>query len=336
MNGIGIKEEEGPTFKSEMEGYPSTNVDDDDEYEDTGELAMPPTGNGLWLSRVPDYLWEALSTLNDDDEIKIGTMRIWNKPDGEKVKLDLDERREFQEVPKAYDLRVVNDKAKNTYVFSEKNQPGYKSQSAGQKRAFFGAGSESGPDSKRRKQMNTEQTTLVGPACHEVNCVALENAEYRRLMDERMRKLFQPKHTTRFLQPDQQNEARLLYNSQKSQMQGFIVPAAWKPKKSQENKNVRISQEDLIPWLIDLFTEYKYWPMKQLRVRTKQPETFLRDTLQEIAYMVKSGPFSNLWTLKEEYVTNLPEGTNIKEERPPDDEEEEEDDANMEEVKLER
>ena len=42
-------------------------------------------------------------------------------------------------------------------------------------------------------------------------------------MDERMKKLFQPKHTTTFLQPDQQEEARLLQNSQKSKLDKFIV-----------------------------------------------------------------------------------------------------------------
>ena len=70
---------------------------------------------------------------------------------------------------------------------------------------------------------NTEQTALVGPAMHEVNCLAVENNEYRRLADERMRKLFQPKHTTTFLQPDQHNEARLLHNSQKTKLEKFIV-----------------------------------------------------------------------------------------------------------------
>ena len=68
-----------------------------------------------------------------------------------RVKLDLNDRREFQEVPKAYDLRVTNDKLKNTYVFSEKNQPGFKSSSASRKRNLPGVGSDLGPDSKRRK-----------------------------------------------------------------------------------------------------------------------------------------------------------------------------------------
>lgn len=79
MNGISVKEEDGIAFKSEMD-YPLANTEDDDDYEDTGELTIPPGVPGLWLTRVPDYLWESLSGLNDDDEIEIGTIRIWEGP----------------------------------------------------------------------------------------------------------------------------------------------------------------------------------------------------------------------------------------------------------------
>lgn len=116
------------------------------------------------------------------------------------------------------------------------------------------------------------------------------------------------------------------------------MPAAQKPKKPQENKNVRIPQQELIPWLINLFSEYKYWPLKQLRYKTRQPEAFLKETLAEIAYMVKSGPFAMLWTLRDEYVTRIPEGTIVKEERPPEeeigDDEDEDDDLKLEDVNI--
>ena len=86
MNGVGIKEEI-PTFKSEMDTYPAASLDDDDGYEDTGELNIPPNIESLWLTRVPDYLWAALSRLNDDDEIQIGTVRIWGEQGSQKVEL---------------------------------------------------------------------------------------------------------------------------------------------------------------------------------------------------------------------------------------------------------
>ena len=79
MNGTSVKDEDEPIFKSEMDGYPLANLEDDDDYEDTGELNIPSGIQSLWLTRVPDYLWASLSGLNDDDEIQIGTIRLWEE-----------------------------------------------------------------------------------------------------------------------------------------------------------------------------------------------------------------------------------------------------------------
>ena len=50
---------------------------DDDIYEDAGDLEFNPDPNfqKLYLARVPRYVWEAWSKLDDDAEIRIGTIR---------------------------------------------------------------------------------------------------------------------------------------------------------------------------------------------------------------------------------------------------------------------
>ncbi|KAI9709318.1 MAG: hypothetical protein M1820_003438 [Bogoriella megaspora] len=303
MNGSTIKDE-NETIKSEFKSSNLADNDDDDIYEDTGELkipAVPSREDAVWLARVPDYLWEALSGLNDDDEIEIGKMRIWGN---DKIKIDLYGRKELSEVPKAYDLNMINQNLNNTYVFSEKNQSNYRPFEKGQKRAFKDADGEFSRESKRKRLYANaipKQTALVGHALHELNCLAVENAEYRELMAKRLAKIFEPKHKTTYL--NNQDAARQLYNSAKGELP-FIVHAD-KPKKPQENKFVRMEKEQLTPWLISLFGDYKYWGMKRLRVQTKQPEAWLKECLQDIAYMVKSGPFANLWTLKEEYSSQV-------------------------------
>ena len=54
--------------------------------------------------------------------------------------------------------------------------------------------------------------------------------------------------------------------------------------------------------------------------------------------MVKTGPFAMLWTLREEYVTRIPEGTIVKDERPPEEEmgdyEDDDDEAKLEEMNF--
>ena len=87
MDGISVKEEDRPAVKSEIDAYPPAKFEDDDDYEDTGELAIPSNAPALWLARVPDYLWETLSGMNDDEEIKIGKIRIWQQQGQSKVAL---------------------------------------------------------------------------------------------------------------------------------------------------------------------------------------------------------------------------------------------------------
>jgi transcription initiation factor TFIIF subunit beta len=50
---------------------------DDDIYEDAGDLEFNTDleFQKLYLARVPKYLWESWSKLDDDAEIQIGTVR---------------------------------------------------------------------------------------------------------------------------------------------------------------------------------------------------------------------------------------------------------------------
>lgn len=52
------------------------DLDDDDLYEDAGDLDFSTAAQNVWLSRLPRQLWENWAHLDDDDEIEIGTMRI--------------------------------------------------------------------------------------------------------------------------------------------------------------------------------------------------------------------------------------------------------------------
>jgi hypothetical protein len=77
----GLKVEDDVKIKTDPDSSSPAALLDDDEYEDTGELQFPkeiPTG---WLTRIPADLWKSLEKLNDDDEILIGEIKVWNQPD---------------------------------------------------------------------------------------------------------------------------------------------------------------------------------------------------------------------------------------------------------------
>lgn len=58
------------------------DIDDEDLYEDAGDLDFTNAAQSVWLSRLPRSLWEYWSKLGDDDdeEIQIGTVRIEGGP----------------------------------------------------------------------------------------------------------------------------------------------------------------------------------------------------------------------------------------------------------------
>ncbi len=57
---------------------------DEDIYEDAGDLEFfdPNSHEGsLYLARVPHYVWAAWDTLDEDEEIQVGTVRQWTEVD---------------------------------------------------------------------------------------------------------------------------------------------------------------------------------------------------------------------------------------------------------------
>ncbi len=49
---------------------------DEDLYEDAGDLDFSGAIQGLYLTRIPRFLWENWSKIDDDQEIQLGTVRI--------------------------------------------------------------------------------------------------------------------------------------------------------------------------------------------------------------------------------------------------------------------
>jgi len=66
-----------PLIKAEPLDAPSPAFSDDI-YEDAGDLEFyaDPAMEKVYLARVPAYVWEAWSKLDDDAEIQIGTVRV--------------------------------------------------------------------------------------------------------------------------------------------------------------------------------------------------------------------------------------------------------------------
>lgn len=62
-----------------------------------------------------------------------------------------------------------------------------------------------------------------------------------------------------------------------------------------------MAENELFDQINRCFSEYNYWPMKALRNRLRQPEAYLRETLDKVAVLIRTGAFANNYALKPEF-----------------------------------
>lgn len=63
-------------IKSDPDLSPSPMLEDeDDAFEDTGELEMPKSLPKAWMIKVPKLIYDRWSEVDDDEPIRIGTLK---------------------------------------------------------------------------------------------------------------------------------------------------------------------------------------------------------------------------------------------------------------------
>jgi transcription initiation factor TFIIF subunit beta len=92
------------SVKTEGEAHPGASVKtdpdlandaiaalpDEDIYEDAGDIDFTDASQNLYMMRVPNWLWKTWSELDDDAEIKLGTVRVEGELDHPKrVRINL-------------------------------------------------------------------------------------------------------------------------------------------------------------------------------------------------------------------------------------------------------
>ncbi|KAJ5622480.1 Transcription initiation factor IIF beta subunit [Penicillium herquei] len=293
------------------------DFDDDDLYEDAGDLDFSAANQHVWMSRLPRQLWENWAQIDDDEEIEIGTIRIEGEPnDLKRVSLRLHDRPDNKDIPKDYILQqqtVTSTNAshmtQNTFVFTEKDVPGAENRMAvfGETRSALYEAMKR--DARRREQGKKwepymrktvpKQTALIGRVSEEFNCLPVENEEFRRISERRALDALKPKKETRFIEkiPTHILQSR---HALPVDTGNFVQASRLAKSKSQENKSTRIAQNELLDMIFDCFRQYQYWPFKALKAKTLQPEAYLKQTLEMVAHLVKSGDFAMTWELKPE------------------------------------
>ena len=314
----GIKADPGVKMDPDA-ATPSGGYMDDEFYEDTGEMTVDREGpkKDVWLTRIPDWLYEAVSKWddlaegNDSDQVQIGEVCAFATTSG------IDQSKPMRAflndpcparstLPSAFQLDpapVSDTLLGNTYVFTEKDLPGFKGQGFGY--GQFNRGGAQGSfggvqDPKARVQKRSKfkkaipkQTALIGHATRQYTAIPLETREFKDFSAARIKQAIQGSQSSVLIVDYKEAEKAETKDKLTDSFLNFKFTGT-KPK-AQQNKAARIPRAELIDHLHQLFDEYQYWPMKAIKQRTKQPEQYLKEVLADIAFLVKSGAFAINW-----------------------------------------
>ncbi|KAK3366919.1 transcription initiation factor IIF, beta subunit-domain-containing protein [Lasiosphaeria ovina] len=297
----------------------------DDELDESTDLDFFDTNvennpyGRMYLARLPAYVWQAWAKLDEDAEIKIGRIRQWQDANGN-LKLQMllrSDLAQHQSIPKEYNMDITNHEVNNTFIFSEQDLPSYAVKNK-EKAAAIAQGipahllrqqqqkmAEPQPPQERGKRFVPytrraipKKTAITGTVKHEVACVPEQNIETDVYMSSISKEADNAARKTNLvksgLPPNGLNSNQSLDN---------FIKTKEKPTKAKkmENKVARWEEQKLLDRIADCFSQYKYWAIKALRGRIPQPEAFIRQTLEKIALLHRSGPYANTWSLKPGY-----------------------------------
>lgn len=298
-----------------------------DQFEDEVDLTIPPTpaegGAQAWLVKVPDYIWQAWNDVHqesaDHEPIELGKMRVYHqKPEDEgdpmkqKIQIRLAPGAPFhQGLPLSYDLDLRTNGYSNTVVFSEKDLPGHSTGPGSRRKTTTNSALKpSGIQQKSERYGKPgsyrtsipKQTALAPIINHVADAHPVQDDTYWRHFKKQYDTAVQPRATTEFrrgidrtLHPGTAGSAMFSSFSLTSKPRGRKAPT--------REKAVRMSQQDLLDRLYQCFRRYKYWSLRALKNDLKQPEAFIKETLENIAVLIRSGDFAMNYKLKDDYAS---------------------------------
>ncbi|KAI1816494.1 hypothetical protein GGS20DRAFT_537845 [Poronia punctata] len=327
-----------PSIKPDPDAADSVDVgmSDDDLYEDAGDLEFAdfnpanPAAADVLLAHVPKYLYNSWANMKDDEEIQIGTVRKWIEvgKDGkqtERMALLLDHTKpNHQTIPKEYTLEAKDNHLANTFLFTEQDLPGFKSRSQG-------ANSDLPPHLRRRQEQQQQRpeekaqpeggvkknkyqpryrkaipkkTTLAARFSREMNCLPVWTEETKHILRTMNDDAMKPKVATSIINsfdPSGVIQAGAHVPNDRFSNLVRTVPDPKKAKKQKEEKAARLPQSELRDRIFNCYEKFAYWSLKAFRQTLNQPEAWLRENLEELCVLHKSGRFANHWELKPEY-----------------------------------
>ncbi|CAK3960144.1 Transcription initiation factor IIF subunit beta [Lecanosticta acicola] len=288
-------------------------LSDIDQFEEDTDLQLPSADAQSWLVKVSEDMWKAwndiyTNTAVGTEPVEVGKLRVRRKPgEPDRIQIRLDNRfHQHKLLPRTYELEMKASTYNNTVVFSEKDLPGHRAQQYGGRRQQSGL-KPSGIPNKNDRYGNRKPGTYASAIPKQTALAPriVNEAVAKPVEDETSLDFFKMQYDVALNAGKKTNFSNDVYkNYTRNSAFGFSVGSMTsKPNKSKKKqpkeKAVRISKEELLDNLQQCFQQYQYWPLKALRERLQQPEAWIKEVLDEIAYAVRSGDYVGTYKLNE-------------------------------------
>jgi len=223
--------------------------------------------------------WSAV----DADGVHLGTLRIWNDRDPKtgKQRMSMFLPSEHPGAPiEEYVLDMVQDTVENQIVIAEMDKE---------------------PDNGASR---AKTTIMSGRIKQEVNARPRYNEGYSSLMRARLEAASLPTRQIKMIEdshPGGRGNINMLSSGANQRTGSFDslvrTSRSGRGAGQQHERFARMPQNQLLDALFALFREKEFWSVKELRVKTEQPEAYLKETLSQIATLYRSGPNNGFWGL---------------------------------------
>lgn len=315
-----IKQEQGPRKQYRPK--------DDDHT----ELDFSNANDKVWLVKLPKFLFDKWVGSAPGTELGHLKMNEANRKEMKVVlsdeivqdsKSDMEEepRPVANDIPKEYSLEMQNQTVTNTYIFSEPAAkpwaerpsrsntpaPDVEEEEVDTKGASPNAIGADVPERRRaggpdRSRKNLGGQVLGGKVVHDCLVKPIDNALYRTLLRDRVSVADGPKRKIQIvydatLSGNLMAPGSIVSIAPTGQTKSFIKS---KPKLKSREIHARMSLDNLLDEIVKCFKQYEYWSLKAFKAHLKQPESYLKETLENIAMLHKRGPMTGKWQLKAE------------------------------------
>ncbi|WVF67388.1 hypothetical protein IAT40_002144 [Kwoniella sp. CBS 6097] len=292
--------------------------------------------SSVWAVKIPRFLLERWEMV-EEAGVELGKLVIDNSVTPPKIILRLTHQEDIKPspsttsesdsapapkipsydtsgIPDEYTVHVPDERAKNTYVFTEKKRVyGSLRDTEGEDGAGEGGGGgggendggEGGADvsGSRKRKRQKALPRLIAKVDHECQMQPIQNQKYLKILEQRRLESEQSKRPVMRMDDTgisqaEQNQLASGYRNATSTFGSKMIVSA---KQHTGERHARLERHELTDRIFGLFKEKPYWGIPALKSVLKQPDSWLREVLRDVAEQIKEGRYMNMWQLKKSW-----------------------------------